>query len=118
VTKYQGGKELVPGITSVATPGHTPGHMSYVVASGSSKILVQSDVTAGAASIFARNPEWQFLFDTDKEVAVQTRKKIYDMASADKMMLQGYHFAFPSMVYVEKSGNGYRLVAAPWNPAV
>ena len=118
VTKYQGGKELVPGITSIATPGHTPGHMSYVVASGSSKILVQSDVTAGMASLFARNPEWQFVFDTDKDVAVQTRKKIYDMASADRMMVQGYHIAFPSMVYVEKSGNGYRLVPAPWNPAV
>jgi glyoxylase-like metal-dependent hydrolase (beta-lactamase superfamily II) len=118
VTKYQGGKELVPGITSVATPGHTPGHMSHVVASGNSNILVQADVTAGVASIFARNPEWHLAFDTDKDVAVQTRRKIYDMASADRMMLQGYHFAFPSMVYVEKSGNGYRLVPAPWNPAV
>ncbi|MGB9065335.1 MAG: MBL fold metallo-hydrolase, partial [Pseudolabrys sp.] len=80
VTKYQGSKELVPGITSIATPGHTPGHMSYTVASGSSKILVQSDVTAGAASLFARNPDWQFVFDTDKQQAVETRKKLYDMA--------------------------------------
>ena len=118
VTKYQGGKELVPGITSIATPGHTPGHMSYTVASGSSKILVQSDVTAGAASLFARNPEWQFVFDTDKQQAVETRKKIYDMAASEKMMVQGYHLAFPSVVYVEKSGNGFRLVPAPWSSSI
>jgi glyoxylase-like metal-dependent hydrolase (beta-lactamase superfamily II) len=118
VTKYQGGKELVPGITSIATPGHTPGHMSYTLASGSSKILVQSDVTAGAASVFARNPEWQFVFDTDRQQAVETRKKVYDMAASEKMMVQGYHIAFPSMVYVEKSGNGFRLVPAPWSSSI
>ena len=34
ITKYEWGKELVPGITSMGTPGHTPGHTSFVVASG------------------------------------------------------------------------------------
>lgn len=118
VTKYQAGKELVPGITAIASPGHTPGHTSYVVASGNGKILVQIDITAGAASLFARNPNWQFVFDTDKAQAVETRKKLYDMAAAEKMMVQGYHLAFPSMVYVEKSGNGFRLVPAPWSSSI
>jgi glyoxylase-like metal-dependent hydrolase (beta-lactamase superfamily II) len=118
VTKYQGGKEIVPGITTIATPGHTPGHHSFVVASGNSKVLVQVDVTAGAASLFAQHPEWSLAFDTDKAQAVQTRRKLYDMAAADKMMVQGYHFAFPSMAYIEKSGNGYRLVPVPWMPSI
>jgi glyoxylase-like metal-dependent hydrolase (beta-lactamase superfamily II) len=34
LTHYQPGKDLVTGITGVATPGHTPGHVSHVVASG------------------------------------------------------------------------------------
>jgi glyoxylase-like metal-dependent hydrolase (beta-lactamase superfamily II) len=118
VTKYQSGKELVPGITAIASHGHTPGHTSHIVASGNSKVLVQGDVTAGAATLFVRNPDWQPLFDTDKPQAVQTRRKLYDMASSDKMMVQGYHFAFPSMVYVEKSGNGFRLVPAPWSSSI
>src|SRR5204862_3586847 len=45
VTKYDWGKEVAPGITSIATPGHTPGHTSFAVASGDSKVLIQSDVT-------------------------------------------------------------------------
>src|SRR5215475_11930946 len=71
VTKYQPGKELVPGITAIASPGHTPGHNSHVVVSGNSKLLVQADITAGAASLFARNPDWQFVFDTDRSKAVE-----------------------------------------------
>ena len=118
VTKYQAGKEIVSGITAIASPGHTPGHVSHLVASGDSKILVQADITAGAASLFARNPEWQFVFDTDRAQAVETRKKLYEMAAAEKMMVQGYHIAFPSMIYVEKSGNGFRLVPAPWNASI
>jgi glyoxylase-like metal-dependent hydrolase (beta-lactamase superfamily II) len=118
VTKYQPGKELVPGITAIASPGHTPGHVSHVLASGNSKLLVQADITAGAATLFARNPNWQFVFDTDKAQAVETRKKLYDMAANEKMMVQGYHIAFPSMVYVEKNGSGYRLVPAPWSSSI
>jgi glyoxylase-like metal-dependent hydrolase (beta-lactamase superfamily II) len=118
VTRYEAGKELVPGITAVASPGHTPGHTSHVIASGNSKVLVQADITAGAASIFVRNPDWQFLFDTDKAQAVETRKKLYDMAAAEKMMVQGYHFPFPAVAYVEKSGSGYRLVPVPWSPTI
>lgn len=118
VTKYQGEKELVPGITSVFTPGHTHGHHSHVVSSGNSTLLVQADVTAGAATLFVRNPDWQFVFDSDRPLAVETRKKIYDIASTDRMMVQGYHLPFPAVGYIEKAGNGYRLVPATWNPSI
>src|SRR5713226_4318181 len=32
---YEWGKEIAPGITAVATPGHSAGHTSYVIVSGS-----------------------------------------------------------------------------------
>lgn len=118
VTKYQDKKELVPGITAMTSPGHTPGHHSHIVSSGNQTLLVQADITAGAATLFVRNPDWQFTFDTDKAQAVATRKKLYDMATADKMMLQGYHLAFPSVGNVEKSGSGYRIVPATWIPSI
>jgi hypothetical protein len=79
---------------------------------------VQADITAGMASLFVRNPEWRFMFDSDQAQAVETRKKIYDMAAAEKMMVQGFHFGFPGRGYVEKNANGYRLVPAAWNPSI
>jgi glyoxylase-like metal-dependent hydrolase (beta-lactamase superfamily II) len=118
VTQYEAGKELVPGITSVATPGHTPGHMSHLVASGSDRVMVQGDVTAGMAFLFVQNPSWQLRFDFDKPQAVESRRKLYDMMASEKTLVQGFHFTFPGIAYIEKTGGGYRLVPAPWNPAI
>ena len=117
-TQYEAGKELVPGITSMATPGHTPGHCSFMIASGSEQVLMQVDVTAAVASLFLNHPEWKLIFDTDGPLAEQTRRKVYDMAIADKLLIQGFHFPFPGRGYVEKSGSGYRLVPAAWNPSI
>ena len=118
VTQYEDGKELVGGIKAMATPGHTPGHMSYLVSSGPRSMIVQSDITAGMAFLFVKNPDWQLAFDMDKPLAVQSRKKIYDMAIAEKIPVQGFHFPFPGVAYVEKEGSGYRLVPAAWNPTL
>ena len=117
VTKYEWDKEVAPGITSVATPGHTPGHTAFVVASGSSKILVQSDVT-NIPELFLRNPDWHVAFDIDPQQAQETRHKFYDMAAAEKALVVGFHFTFPSQGYVEKDGAKYRLIPAAWNPVL
>jgi glyoxylase-like metal-dependent hydrolase (beta-lactamase superfamily II) len=114
VTQYDAGKEVAPGITSVATPGHTPGHMSYVVASGDKKVYVQADVTNHPA-LFARNPGWHAFFDQDPKMAEETRRKVYDMLVAEKMMVQGFHYPFPGLAYVEKAGSGYREIPVMWN---
>jgi glyoxylase-like metal-dependent hydrolase (beta-lactamase superfamily II) len=111
VTPYEANMEVAPGVTSLFTPGHTPGHMSFVVASGSSRILVQSDVT-NIPSFFLRYPDWHVMFDNDPETAVATRHKVYDMAATEKMLVTGYHFPFPCVGHVEKDGAGYRLVPA------
>ncbi|MBN8966208.1 MAG: MBL fold metallo-hydrolase, partial [Rhizobiales bacterium] len=91
VTPYDAGKEVAPGITAVATPGHTPGHTSYVVSSGSATVYVQADVT-NLPALFARNPGWHAFFDQDANMAEATRRKVYDMLVADKMMVQGSHY--------------------------
>jgi len=114
VTQYEAGKDVAPGITSVATYGHTPGHVSYVVASGNSKVYVQADVTNHPA-LFARNPGWHAFFDQDPKMAEETRRKVYDMLVAEKMMVQGFHYPFPAVAYVEKAGSGYREIPVMWN---
>ena len=117
VTKYDWGKEVAPGITSVEAPGHTPGHSAFVVASGNSKILVQSDVT-NIPEFFLRNPDWHVAYDVDPEQAQKTRHKFYDMASAEKALVVGFHFTFPCIGHVEKDGTKYRLVPIAWNPVI
>jgi glyoxylase-like metal-dependent hydrolase (beta-lactamase superfamily II) len=114
---YDEGKEVVPGVTAVGTHGHTMGHSSHVVASGSSKVYVQADVTH-VPFLFARNPGWHAFYDQDPVMAEATRRKVYDMLVAEKMLVQGFHYPFPSLAYVEKNGSGYRESPVVWNPTL
>lgn len=117
VTPYEWDHELVPGITSVGTPGHTPGHTSFRIASGDRAVFVQSDVT-NVPVLFARNPGWHLNFDQDPQTAEATRRKVYDMLAAERMMVQGFHYPFPSIAHVEKVGAGYREIPVPWSPVL
>ncbi len=117
VTKYEWDKEVAPGITSIGAAGHTPGHTAFAVASGSAKVLIQSDVT-NIPELFLRNPDWHVAFDIDPQQAQETRHKFYDMAAAEKALVIGFHFSFPSQGYVEKDGAKYRLIPAAWNPVL
>jgi glyoxylase-like metal-dependent hydrolase (beta-lactamase superfamily II) len=117
VTRYNWGQEVAPGITALDTSGHTPGHTSFAVQSGSGEMLVQSDVT-NIPEFFLRNPEWHVVFDVDPVKAVQTRRRFYDMAATEKTLISGFHFSFPSMGYVEKDGTNYRLVPVRWAPVL
>jgi glyoxylase-like metal-dependent hydrolase (beta-lactamase superfamily II) len=117
VTKYDWDKEVVPGITSIATPGHTPGHTSFVLASGSAKVLIQSDVT-NIPELFLVHPDWHVAYDVDPDLASQTRHKFFDMAAAEKATVVGFHYQFPSIGHVEKTATGYRLVPAAWSPTL
>jgi glyoxylase-like metal-dependent hydrolase (beta-lactamase superfamily II) len=117
VTRYERGKDVLPGIATLATPGHTPGHTSFVVTSGAGKLMVQADVT-GNPAINLRNPGWHSWADMDGPMAEATRRKLYDMVAAEKMLISGYHYPFPALGYAEKDGDRYRLVPVSWSPTL
>jgi glyoxylase-like metal-dependent hydrolase (beta-lactamase superfamily II) len=117
VQQYEPGKEVAPGIASIAAYGHTPGHTVFAVASSSQSMLVLSDTT-NHPWLFLRNPEWQASFDMDGAMAVAARRRLLDRAAADKMLVQGYHFPFPAAGHVTKSGANYDFVPVMWQPAI
>jgi glyoxylase-like metal-dependent hydrolase (beta-lactamase superfamily II) len=117
VTPYEWGKDVVPGLHAIASIGHTPGHTSYVLSSGSETLFIQSDVT-NLPALFTTHPDWHVSYDQDPAQAETTRRKVYDMLVADRMRVQGFHYPFPANGFVEKDGNGYRLVPAPWSPNI
>ncbi len=117
VKTYEWDKEVIPGVTAQGTPGHTPGHTSYVIASGPDSVYLQSDVTH-VPFLFVRHPDWHAFYDQDGDMAEATRRKVYDMLVADKMRVQGFHYPFPSLAHVEKAGTGYREIPVIWNPTI
>jgi glyoxylase-like metal-dependent hydrolase (beta-lactamase superfamily II) len=114
---YEWDKEVIPGVVAVGTPGHTPGHTSHIVTSGASTVYVQADVTH-APFLFARHPGWHAFYDHDPVAAETTRRKVYDMLAAEKMLVQGFHYPFPSVAHVEKTADGYREIPMAWNPVL
>jgi glyoxylase-like metal-dependent hydrolase (beta-lactamase superfamily II) len=117
VRTYEWGKDVVPGVAAQGTPGHTIGHTSFVIASGSDSVYLQSDVTH-VPFLFVLHPDWHAFYDQDGVMAQDTRHKVYDMLAAEKMRVQGFHYPFPSLAHVEKNGNAYRYVPVPWNPTI
>jgi glyoxylase-like metal-dependent hydrolase (beta-lactamase superfamily II) len=114
---YEYNKEVIPGVLAVATPGHTPGHTSHIISSGSSSVYVQADVTH-APFLFARHPGWHAFYDHDPVAAEATRRKVYDMLAAEKLTVQGFHYPFPSVAHVEKTADGYREIPVAWSPVL
>jgi glyoxylase-like metal-dependent hydrolase (beta-lactamase superfamily II) len=108
LTRFAPGTPVVAGIESVAAFGHTPGHTLFTFKSGGQGFAYLADLT-NVPSLFARNPDWSVTFDMDKEMARQTRRKMFDMVVKDKMVAGGFHFPFPAFGAIEVAGNGYQF---------
>jgi len=117
VTRYEWDKEILPGITAVDAHGHTPGHTAFAITSGAGRLLAMSDTT-NDPNIFARNPEWSAIFDQDGPEAIKARRRMLDMAAAERMQVSFYHAPFPATGFIAREGNGYALVPAAWCPEV
>ena len=113
IQKYEPDREVVPGVTSIATPGHTPGHSSFIIASGGEQAIIQGDATTHP-TLSVERPDWHVWSDMDPVEAEQSRRKLYDRAAAGKILLQGFHFNFPTLGRVSKAGDGYRFVPVNW----
>ncbi|MGL4729765.1 MAG: MBL fold metallo-hydrolase [Bosea sp. (in: a-proteobacteria)] len=117
VKQIADGASPAPGITAVAAHGHTPGHTAYRISSGTASMLFVADLTNHPA-LFVKNPDWAAVFDMDADAARATRRKVLDMAAADKMQLAFYHAPFPATGFVARAGNGFDYVPVMWSPAI
>jgi glyoxylase-like metal-dependent hydrolase (beta-lactamase superfamily II) len=108
--RRKAGDTLAPGLSYVATTGHTPGHMAVMVESGRERLLIGGDAVTHVAVSFVR-PEWRIGSDYDSERAIATRRRLLDRLAADRTPLIGFHLPYPGHGMVERSGLAYRFVA-------
>lgn len=106
--RFEPGRDIAPGITSVEAFGHTPGHTLFTMKSQGKSFAYVADLT-NVPALFARNPDWAVVFDMNAEMARQTRRKIFDMIVNEKMIAGGFHFPFPAMGTIVKEGMGYQF---------
>ncbi|MEB8388592.1 MBL fold metallo-hydrolase [Rhodobacteraceae bacterium KMM 6894] len=108
MTLFNGGEEILPGIMAHATPGHTPGHMSFEIREGTDAVIVGGDAIANHHIAFVR-PEWPNAADHDQDLGAQTRMRLLDQLATDNIPLLGFHLPNGGLGRVERMGNTYRF---------
>ncbi len=106
--------ELVPGIRAMASPGHTPGHTVYIVASKGETLLLWGDLMHVAAAQFP-NPAVTIAFDTDSAMAVERRKTVFADAAAHGYWVAGAHLSFPGIGHLRAAEAGYSYIPANYS---
>jgi len=106
------GTDVLPGIQAMPLPGHTPGHTGYLV-EGDEPLLIWGDVLH-VQDVQAPRPEVGMRFDSDPETAIASRRRVLDMAVADRLLVAGMHLHFPAFSHVAQAAEGYALVPELW----
>jgi glyoxylase-like metal-dependent hydrolase (beta-lactamase superfamily II) len=98
-----GDEEVAEGVTLLATPGHTPGHLCVEVASRDDVAVVCGDVVLSRWAF--DHPEWVALGDVDGAMAVASRRALFDRLVTDGGLLMAFHLAEPGRV--RSAGDAY-----------
>jgi glyoxylase-like metal-dependent hydrolase (beta-lactamase superfamily II) len=92
--------EIVPGVRSLETPGHTPGHSSYVVESKGQRLIVVGDLIHVAA-VQLDDPTVTVAFDADPKAAAAQRRRVFDQAAKEGDLIAAAHLQFPGIGHLQ-----------------
>ncbi len=107
---FEGNVELVPGVRSWTSHGHTAGHSLYVMESKGEKLVLWGDLMHVAAVQFD-DPAVTIKFDTDNKAAAKERAKAYADAAKHGYLVGSAHLSFPGLGHLRKSaGKGYTFI--------
>lgn len=111
------GEEVVPGVTALLAPGHTPGHLIFHIESEGLRLMLTADLTNHFAFSLP-DPDWEVRFDQDKPGAAASRRRFLSLIADEKLPFIGYHMPFPGLGYLERAGTGFRWIAHSYQLSV
>jgi glyoxylase-like metal-dependent hydrolase (beta-lactamase superfamily II) len=100
------GEEFLPGVQAWLTPGHTPGHTSYLFTGGWCLI---GDV-AFHDPLSYQFPAADSEFDTDRDLGIATRLRALARLARERLSVVGYHQPWPGLGRVERVGEAFRYI--------
>jgi glyoxylase-like metal-dependent hydrolase (beta-lactamase superfamily II) len=109
---YKDGQEFLPGIQAMSTPGHTVGHTIFMITSDGKSLAYLADLTHHPILLLEK-PRMEFSYDTDPKQAAASRVKTLDMLAANKIAVMAYHYPWPGVGHVVKTGEGFHYVPQP-----
>ncbi|MFC5583197.1 MBL fold metallo-hydrolase [Rhodanobacter terrae] len=106
---FDGSVELVPGVRSYPSFGHTVGHTSYMIESEGQKLLLMGDLIHVPA-VQLDHPDVTIAFDTDPKAAAASRIKVFNQVARERTLVAGAHLPFPGIGHLRAVGKTYRWV--------
>lgn len=109
--------EVLPGIRSLATHGHTAGHAAYAVESQGQRLVLIGDLIH-IASVQLGSPEVTLAFDSDEPQAAKTRARVFGALASEGSLVAVSHFNFPGLGHLQPAGTGWRWVPLDYSSQV
>jgi len=114
MTLFDSDGEVMPGVFAEFLPGHTPGHTGYRIESGGDALLIWGDIVH-IPPVQLTRPGVGIAFDVDIVQAEATRRAVLERAASDSLKVAGMHMPWPGFGHVERDGQGYRFISAPFD---
>lgn len=106
VKPFVPGRAVLPGITPVSLPGHTPGHVGYQIVSKGARLLDIGD-SAHSSIVSLARPDWPIGYDQDKAAGIANRERLLGALVRSHERIFAPHFPYPGVGTVVTSGKGY-----------
>ena len=89
------------------TPGHTPDHFAFRLASGQSHAVIGGDLMH--SPVQCQHPEWRARPDFDPDMARQTRRDFMERHAELGSLVCMMHFSLPSAGKFNRRGEAFRF---------
>lgn len=111
---FDGSVELVPGVRSYPSFGHTVGHTSYMIESEGKTLLLLGDLIHVPA-VQLDHPNVTIAFDTDPGEAAASRIKVFNQVARERTLVAGAHLPFPGLGHLRATGKAYQWVPVDYS---
>jgi glyoxylase-like metal-dependent hydrolase (beta-lactamase superfamily II) len=91
----EGEHAVTSEVVTIPTPGHTPGHVSFVVQSGNEKAYLIGD--AAHQPVQLTETDWCPGADIDKDTSTKSRHALFDKIEQEGALIASGHFPFPGL---------------------
>jgi glyoxylase-like metal-dependent hydrolase (beta-lactamase superfamily II) len=89
----------LPGVVAVNAPGHSPGHMAYLV---EGRLLIWGDLVHHPRQFAQPQVTWKF--DEDPDQARKTRAALFGRVIDEGWLVAGAHLPAPGIGRLERQG--------------
>ena len=108
ITFLEPDQTVVPGISLISTPGHTPGHCSVLIEDSGQTAVITGDLFHFQVQV--ARPDWSPQMDTDTAAAVRSRKDFLERFADSPTLVLGTHFGTPTASHIVHDGDAYKLI--------